>query len=1597
MKGNGKGNSGFGSNPSEGKDGSSTSSSSSSSSIREYTKEQRKKQGPEVQALHDGLRRAMVQRNASLTDAKDSAGENKKESFAKPNSNQSPRDNEEVKEEKTPVSTNSGSQSTTYSSDDVFGAGDENFSEDEGEEKDEVDLDLSKRNLQAIQGALREQTMGGGTQTDQRRQERQKAVEEESKSPQGSVRKRADGLGAMLHGGSRSPSPSIPQDSSTDAFHSPSDTPPVVVSPTPEDQKKIDEGDKHLNELLASFEGGDVPPPTRNETQNQEMDLGQIIASFEQGGSAFPSIMVPPTVGNAASGASEPVRKEEPRDNTPLSRSAEVKQLSRQNSQVTIEWEPYAKIEKRLSSDGLGLLTKEKNPGFYILEKDKADFPDKEYSLLKDKKLKKEGILIVSPKKGGKSAQDEQLDYLFGKAVDIYPAHAYGLRKAKGVGFNLSHGKSFWGAAGGATWEAEEALPRLQEVYEGGAQEELRTIATGQKELGAAIHQADEQKQEKLEAIAKAPSESARRLAKTAVAKAAEDAEVDLPAEDKEGMENAIVRILEAQYNEAASSQQVDGVSLKEREKAAEEFRIKCKKQEEIRLDSSPTLASDLASLLSEKLKLKGADGTKDKAGQAEEATQRLLAVRSLEFYANVQQEVSSPAYHLGGQKFEAVKVGDVWPGQSPIRLPFEVKGDVAQVKTTLSSNIEKSVPLQQLVKKASDDVVDLTVIPRFSETQSGGVLERAPREKPSAPAEGGVTPQVVIGLNDGGYTREQLESCVIHTRNLLAQLEKTKLEDRDAFIKGVISPSVPLTRDEVRLPSASNPLSSTVVSKLQTLEKAVYSPQEYIREDGEKAKRVEGFYHAMQPLAYLLRRGLSVEESLALLDGHTVAYTEKEAEEQKQLDKALALAVVNSQPRDAALLLNNGANPKATVPTQEGNEVSILHIAALMGGEILKTVRSNSMVSSHEIENLTDSAGKTPLDYAEKSENPEVATNVLRQSVIIPPPEPIEGVGYATLLRSSSLPPQASLPSHIGQGAPQDVGTDGKGKGKEKDVRKSVALEKGQENPIIFSGDDATNTELQDLKKYATEGNQEGITGLLQQSQRIGVNDPLNEKQQTALHLAAQSGQEGTVLLLLERGANPDLMDTEGKVPLHHAAEKGGIGVVEMLVGNNRAKQTINRVDNEGNTPLHLAGAEKSKPSEDSGEPRKGDYKKVMKALLKAGAETEVLNAKGEGVNSFGVFYSESDAELGAGSVAAESVAVNRPRVISSESWGFQEEASNHGRSLSNAGVSLSTDGTPELQGATSQNREFTDLNEIFASPSRVASVSPNQGAAVPSQGQQADDPFALIAAGAAMVQPTSRAPQTKAVRSPQDNDGLEALLRELEQSTVKSQQGGQPVGRQQQQEDDQPVRGQQQQEDIRRVPLPQDGWSEVQGEELPPVEGWGPPPPPQAGQQLHGLGPVPPRTRQPAAGPQPMVFAPPPPQNGQVQQPQPMVFAPPPPLQNGQVQQGGQPVVGQPQAPDQITWRSKLPATIDLPRWGRVDLTRSPVGAYIGRNLTEVPRSALGQLRGAGNAIPNDIANAIARMKVDARYKFHIEVVEGERQAARREVQSRTGGPSL
>lgn len=76
-----------------------------------------------------------------------------------------------------------------------------------------------------------------------------------------------------------------------------------------------------------------------------------------------------------------------------------------------------------------------------------------------------------------------------------------------------------------------------------------------------------------------------------------------------------------------------------------------------------------------------------------------------------------------------------------------------------------------------------------------------------------------------------------------------------------------------------------------------------------------------------------------------------------------------------------------------------------------------------------------------------------------------------------------------------------------------------------------------------------------------------------TVLHDVSRDGFKDTVKALLEHGADANMVDNDGNLPLHLAAAEGHLEVVQMLFGKTENPQQRN---NRGATALQLAGQQR-------------------------------------------------------------------------------------------------------------------------------------------------------------------------------------------------------------------------------------------------------------------------------------------------------------------------------------------------------------------------------------------------------------------------------------
>jgi ankyrin repeat protein len=104
------------------------------------------------------------------------------------------------------------------------------------------------------------------------------------------------------------------------------------------------------------------------------------------------------------------------------------------------------------------------------------------------------------------------------------------------------------------------------------------------------------------------------------------------------------------------------------------------------------------------------------------------------------------------------------------------------------------------------------------------------------------------------------------------------------------------------------------------------------------------------------------------------------------------------------------------------------------------------------------------------------------------------------------------------------------------------------------------------DIAIVASHGKTDDLIRLLQGGRAPNAPD---DKGETALHYAAQLGNQQMVQALLYYKAAVDPRDQFGNTPLHWAAQRGGVAVLQMLID---AKAAIDPQNRQGITPLMMA-----------------------------------------------------------------------------------------------------------------------------------------------------------------------------------------------------------------------------------------------------------------------------------------------------------------------------------------------------------------------------------------------------------------------------------------
>ena len=114
-------------------------------------------------------------------------------------------------------------------------------------------------------------------------------------------------------------------------------------------------------------------------------------------------------------------------------------------------------------------------------------------------------------------------------------------------------------------------------------------------------------------------------------------------------------------------------------------------------------------------------------------------------------------------------------------------------------------------------------------------------------------------------------------------------------------------------------------------------------------------------------------------------------------------------------------------------------------------------------------------------------------------------------------------------------------------------------------------------------------------------------------LHHGAVHGGEEVVGALLEAGADPNRADRAGRLPLHWAATKGHVGAARRLL---EAGARVVGGDREGFTPLHRCCQEEPGPAQQEEEDRAGldrNKAEVARLIIARGGDVSARESQGQ------------------------------------------------------------------------------------------------------------------------------------------------------------------------------------------------------------------------------------------------------------------------------------------------------------------------------------------------------------------------------------------------
>ncbi|XP_028322936.1 receptor-interacting serine/threonine-protein kinase 4 [Gouania willdenowi] len=157
-----------------------------------------------------------------------------------------------------------------------------------------------------------------------------------------------------------------------------------------------------------------------------------------------------------------------------------------------------------------------------------------------------------------------------------------------------------------------------------------------------------------------------------------------------------------------------------------------------------------------------------------------------------------------------------------------------------------------------------------------------------------------------------------------------------------------------------------------------------------------------------------------------------------------------------------------------------------------------------------------------------------------------------------------------------------------EKHLKPLAELLLGRRSTSVNAKDEDQYTALH----WAAQNGDEAIARLL--LDRGAAINETDGQGRTPAHVACQHGQENVIRVLLSRGAEVKIRGKENWTALHFAAWQGHLGIVKLLI--KQASADVDGQTTDGRTPLHLAS-------------QRGHYR-VARILIELGANVHLTSA---------------------------------------------------------------------------------------------------------------------------------------------------------------------------------------------------------------------------------------------------------------------------------------------------------------------------------------------------------------------------------------------------